>query len=331
MSRTAERIHHLPVFLSGAVRQSRGIGKGQKLGHSETLETGAVFRLTHAKPNQTLSLHANRMPPYAISNDTTAGTPGGLVYPDACLTFLSAHGDTVQALVLIEVNDTGDAAGVYLMPMGQMAANSDYVLTDIDQDAALQQLAQATCVSFLAGTRLTMSTGAQVAVEDLQPGDRVLTRDSGPRAIRWIGSGTLPAQGAFAPVLIREDALHNLRDLYLCPDHRLFIYQRSDELGAGRSEVLVRAGDLVNGSSVVQATGAAHRFYQVLFDQHQIVYAEGIAVESMLVTRHTRRALPDQIGQSTDHRDSSLDELEAEASLTNRADLAAALRRASLG
>ena len=58
------------------------------------------------------------------------------------------------------------------------------------------------------------------------------------------------ASGAFAPVLIKAGALNNVNDLVLGPEHRLFIYQRSDELGTGRSETLVRVRHLVNGNDV---------------------------------------------------------------------------------
>jgi hypothetical protein len=46
--------------------------------------------------------------------------------------------------------------------------------------------------------------------------------------------------GEFAPIVITKGALHNENDLPVSPDHRLFVCQREDKLGAGRSEVLVK-------------------------------------------------------------------------------------------
>ncbi|NCW68232.1 MAG: hypothetical protein EBV86_06625 [Marivivens sp.] len=127
---------------------------------------------------------------------------------------------------------------------------------------------------------------------DLKVGDRVLTRDDGAQSVRWIGQTTLRAVGEFAPVVIRKGTLHNENDLMLSPDHRVFIYQREDHLGAGRAEVLVRVRHLINGDTVYQQDGGFVDYFQILFDDHQIIYAEGIAAESLLIDPRTRRALP---------------------------------------
>ena len=89
-------------------------------------------------------------------------------------------------------------------------------------------------------------------IEELNAGDEILTRDAGVQEIRWIGQVTMRASGAFAPVLMKAGALSNVNDLVLGPEHRLFIYRRSDELGTGRSETLVRVRHLVNGNDVIR-------------------------------------------------------------------------------
>ena len=111
-------------------------------------------------------------------------------------------------------------------------------------------------MSFTRGTRITTclrrtASHRGPAVE----GDRILTRDSGPQELRWIGQSTVRAVGDFAPVCIRAGTLNNAHDLLVSPDHRLFVYQRRDELGAGRSELLVKARHLVNGDSVFVQDG----------------------------------------------------------------------------
>ncbi|MGA0301474.1 MAG: Hint domain-containing protein, partial [Paracoccaceae bacterium] len=120
-------------------------------------------------------------------------------------------------------------------------------------------------------------------IEELNAGDEILTRDAGVQEIRWIGQVTMRASGAFAPVLMKAGALSNVNDLVLGPEHRLFIYQRSDELGTGRSETLVRVRHLVNGNDVRRIEAGYIDYYQILFDEHQFIYAEGIPVESQLL------------------------------------------------
>ena len=61
--------------------------------------------------------------------------------------------------------------------------------------------------------------------------------------------------GEFTPICIKAGTLNNDNDLIVSPDHRLFIYQRSDELGAGRAELLVKVRYLLNGDTVFTQTG----------------------------------------------------------------------------
>lgn len=124
---------------------------------------------------------------------------------------------------------------------------------------------------------------------------KLLTRDHGPQPIRWIGFQTRRAVGAAAPVRITEGTLNTSRDLRLSPQHRLFIWQRNDELGTGRAEVMVKAELLVNGTTVHREEGGHVDSFQIVFDGHEIIYAEGIAVESLLVTGQTRALLPQDL------------------------------------
>ncbi len=144
------------------------------------------------------------------------------------------------------------------------------------------------------------------------------------------------ASGVFAPVVITAGTLHNLSDLTVSPDHRLFIYQRSDHIGAGRTELLVRARHLVNGETVYKQYGGFVDYFQLLLDDHQIIFAEGISAETMMVTQETRPALPkaicDKFKQSQPGLPAS-DGIprEVDESLLNRRDAADLLRRATSG
>jgi hypothetical protein len=207
---------------------------------------------------------------------------------------MAPDGTTIEALVLVEVEDSA-AAGVFLLPLGPLLTRTDYRLIGLDRQTATTRFAEVACVAFTRGTLITMASGEQRPIEMLEVGDLLLTRDDGPQAIRWIGRNTIRAVGAFAPVMIRQGALNNENDLILSPDHRLFLYQREDHLGAGRPELLVKVRHLVDGRSVVQLEGGFVEYFQLLFDDHQIIYAEGIATESLLVDARTRSALPDGV------------------------------------
>lgn len=334
--RSKFHVQSVTVYAAADLRVVNGANDGDALSYAEDLVLDDVYELATDAPERPLRLVADRMPPYRVAQDSETGSPGADLYLDACLTFMSPQGDTTEALVLVEVTTDGDAAAVYLMPLSPLAPKTGLTLVGISPEAALQKFAQMACVSFTAGTHITMATGEQRRVEDLKIGDRVLTRDAGPQDIRWLGQTTLRATGSFAPVLISAGVLNNLNDLRVSPDHRLFIYQRSDELGTGRAELLVRARHLVNADSVRFDPGGFVDYYQMLFDQHQIVFAEGIAVESMMVDSRTSAALPPEMQDALDdllpdHSETSHDDLEVERKLLRGSDTADRLRRSSTG
>jgi hypothetical protein len=118
------------------------------------------------------------------------------------------------------------------------------------------------------------------------------------------------------------------------PDHRLFIYQREDAIGAGRRELLVKARHLVNGDTVIQQDGGFVEYYQLLFDGHEIIYAEGIAAETLLVDTRTRAALPPELDEVLaralpGHTDRPHLQFEVQKALLDQPDAAEILRSAS--
>jgi Ca2+-binding RTX toxin-like protein len=134
-------------------------------------------------------------------------------------------------------------------------------------------------VCFARGTMIETPTGA-VAIEDLAAGDLVLTHDNGAQPIRWIGSRTVEAKGNLAPVVISEGTLGNDRELRVSPLHRMLITHWRAELMFGEPEVLVPAKHLVNGDTIYTAEGGEVEYFHMLFDQHEIVTANGAASES---------------------------------------------------
>ncbi|WP_170106814.1 Hint domain-containing protein [Rhodovulum imhoffii] len=132
---------------------------------------------------------------------------------------------------------------------------------------------------FVMGT-LILTLRGEVPVEDLRQGDMVVTMDKGPMPIRWIGASRVHARGIFAPIRIKAGTLENKRDLLVSPQHRMMLRGWRAELMFGESEVLVSAKSLVNDSTIRSAPADTVVYYHILFDSHQIVYAEGAPSES---------------------------------------------------
>ncbi|MDC1467965.1 Hint domain-containing protein [Planktomarina temperata] len=134
-------------------------------------------------------------------------------------------------------------------------------------------------VCFTRGTFIKTQTGER-PIEELTQGDMVLTMDHGYQPIRWIGSSKRPATGNMAPILIRKGALGNDRDLRVSPQHRMLLQGWQAELLFGEHEVLATAKSLVNDHSIIRVEGGEVEYFHLLFDIHEIIYAEGAPSES---------------------------------------------------
>jgi hypothetical protein len=322
----------LPVHPAADFAVTEGVARGDGISFADELVMDDIYQLAPDAPRVRLSVSVTE-DGFCVADGSDHGTPGNPVYLDCCITVMAPDSTTLEALVLVEVED-GGVVGTYLLPLATLIAKTDYRLVGVDRHAATARFAEVACVSFSRGTHITMASGAQVPIEELRPGDKVLTRDDGPQEVRWIGQTTLRAVGAFAPVVITKGTLHNENDLVVSPDHRIFIYQRQDRLGAGRSEVLVKVRHLINGTTVYQREGGHMDYFQLLFDDHQIIYAEGIAAESLLIDPRTRQAVPADIGRHVSgsgrgHAHRVHQDYEVQESLLSAPDAVELLRKAS--
>ena len=146
-------------------------------------------------------------------------------------------------------------------------------------DSAFVTIEQVPC--FVAGTRIKTNRG-KVPVEQLLPGDMVMTADEDYQPVRWVGRRQVAAIGKMAPVQISANTFGTHDTLRVSPLHRVLVRDSLTELLFGEREVLVAARDLVNGRSVRSIEGGKVEYVHILFDRHQIVYSEGLATESFL-------------------------------------------------
>ncbi|WP_299736236.1 Hint domain-containing protein [uncultured Roseobacter sp.] len=312
-----------------------GVNEAEGLSFASDLVMDDVYRLQSDAQSCRLTLIRDETDAFRIADTSEVGTPGAKIHLDCALTLMSPDAPVTEVIVLVQIDDTGEAEDIFALPLAPLLPLKDYHIVGLDTLKVSERLAQVACVSFARGTNITMASGRQRPIETLRPGDAVLTRDEGMQKIRWVGQSTQRAVGDFAPICIAAGALNNTRDLLVSPDHRLFIYQRTDRLGAGRPEVLVKARHLVNGKTVTVQHGGFVEYFQLLFDNHQIIYAEGIAAESMLVDDRTAPLLSRMVTEETGgmlparHR-SDLKRLDVQEQLLDHPDAAEVLRRASL-
>lgn len=149
----------------------------------------------------------------------------------------------------------------------------------VDYSGSYTATRDAPFICFAAGT-LILSRRGLVAVESLVPGDLVLTADNGFQPLRWRGQRRVPGRGRNAPVRIAAGALGNDRDLFVSPLHRMVLTGWRAELFGGAPELLVPARALLHHRAIRLAPCPAITYVHLLFDRHEIVFAEGIATES---------------------------------------------------
>lgn len=229
---------------------------------------------------------------------------------------LNSAGDYVWSRAWQEVQDSdGNVGRIYMIRVGTYSGsgNPDYntlnkhtyyaftgplnvqdgvtytVLSNFNGagDYAHSYFTEPTC--FDAATLIETDSGL-VAARDLAVGALVMTRDSGLQPIRWIGQRRmspeeLEAAPKLRPIRIRAGALgadSPSQDLIVSPQHRILVRSAIAQRMFGTAEVLVAAKQLVALDGVEVADDLAEVTYvHFLFDDHQVVLANGAEAESL--------------------------------------------------
>ncbi|MGH1465305.1 MAG: Hint domain-containing protein [Cognatishimia sp.] len=140
---------------------------------------------------------------------------------------------------------------------------------------------------FTPGSQIATDMGLK-NVEDIEVGDRVITRDHGSQVVRWTGKRDLTDQDLktspfLRPICISAGALgpdlpH--KDMLVSPNHRILISDQKAQMLLGASEVLVAAKHLVGSEGVTRADVTEICYVHLLCDRHEILWSDGIWSES---------------------------------------------------
>ena len=154
-------------------------------------------------------------------------------------------------------------------------------------------------ICFAQGTEIITADGP-TCVEDLAEGDLVMTMDNGYQPVRWLGSKVLSAADLqtapkLRPIRIAAGALGNgtpARDLLVSRQHRVFLRSAIAERMFGVKEVLVAAIKLVGLPGIEIAEDVDDvTYFHILFDQHEIVFSNGAATESLFTGPEALKAV----------------------------------------
>ena len=201
------------------------------------------------------------------------------LYPDTSLYNGRASSDTHLMLdngdgrgVVINLNGVTDGS-MQLGPGAKVPLGVELPFTSLPPTPP-------TFPCFVKGTLIETDIGP-LPIETLRAGDKVATFDNGLQRIRWIGKREVCGLGGDAPIVFEAGALGNYRRLLVSPQHRMLMTDWRAEMYFGSPEVLVAAVHLVNGTTIRQQPQPKITYFHMVFDQHEIIFAEGIRTESL--------------------------------------------------
>ena len=136
-------------------------------------------------------------------------------------------------------------------------------------------------VCYARGTMIASPEGER-PIETLRIGDLVRTHGGRLRRVKWVGHRFIdcrlhPNRKAVWPIRIAADAIalnHPSRDLLVSPAHTICV----DLFG----EMLVHAGNIVNGASIAQIEVDEIEYWHVELESHELLVANNLPAESYL-------------------------------------------------
>ena len=151
---------------------------------------------------------------------------------------------------------------------------------------------------FCAGTNIQTINGDR-KIDSIRIGDLVKTK-AGFSKVRWIGRRALELEELRAnpklfPVRIKAGALGSgmpKQDLLVSRQHRMMVYSNVARRMFGDAEVLVSAIRLTDLPGIyVDEHVESIEYLHLLFDQHEIIYAEGAPSESLYLGAETIKTM----------------------------------------
>lgn len=257
-----------------------GFGGGRPTAYDQNNSPAENFRI-NGGPDQVFDAVANYNATITFIDGTTADI--------TAVIFQDVNGNTYWAP---EFANNADQVAMESAAIRSLTLNSVNGANASGLAGDRQSWNFVTC--YVAGTRIATPEGDR-AIVDLSVGDLVVTRDHGAQTIRWIGKSTVKGAGKLAPVRIAAGALgadSPKRDLYVSRQHRMLLASRVCERMFGSAEILVPAIKLISlpGISVAE-TAEDVTYYHLMTDDHQVIYAEGAASETLLTGPHAINAL----------------------------------------
>lgn len=297
-----------------SVVEGRNLFNGQSYGSQADPLFTKIISMTANDLGGGLGLDTNN----SVSNDTLTfdlGDGNGVrtttydavqAYTNSTITYLDGSTVTVQAIIFQDTQGnlflapafrtTHDAYQKYLsaplrsIQLGTAAGN--------ELNMGIGYVADNFVTCFTPGTMIDTPDGPR-DIADLQAGDLITTVDHGVRPLKWIGRSLVAAdqRPTLRPIRIAAGALGQdlpARDLVVSPQHRVLVRSSIARRMFGTDEILVAAKHLTSLPGIAvdhDATGVT--YIHMLFDQHELVTANGAPTESLYLGPQAVAGVPE--------------------------------------
>ncbi|MEX0340421.1 MAG: Hint domain-containing protein [Arenibacterium sp.] len=235
---------------------------------------------------------------YVIDNNTPgfSSTSGqGEIFQDDAIALVDDNGNVLQFISHFGNTVTateGPASGLTSTEVGSITASNQSLQSDDGGDTyyAQDNTNKGTIPACYAPGARIETPGGFTLVEDLKIGDLVMTLNKGVQPVRWTWTGDEPLDDVEhhqKPVLIAKDAFSEgvpSHNLVVSGQHRIAVgvHGQLDHIFSKPSYVPAKA--LVGQPGIRHMAGKRNmRWHHFLCDDHCIVRANGIALETLLL------------------------------------------------
>lgn len=197
--------------------------------------------------------------------------------------------------------NSGAAAGLTSTSIGSAGLGHSLETDDGGSTYFVQTDPNPGAIPCLTGGTLIATPNGQVRVENLCPGDLVSTVGGGSRPLASVFHRSLTTQDLrtnpnLYPVRICEGALGSglpSRDLLVSRQHRMQVSSPIAVRMFGTAKVLIAAVKLVGMPGIFVDTSVENlTYFHLLFEEHEVLFAEGAPTESLFLGDEAIKALP---------------------------------------
>jgi hypothetical protein len=227
-------------------------------------------------------------------DDGPPQTFDGLAVYNATLTY--GNGETAEITAVVfqdtdgntylapEMSDNSDQAKFVAMPLTSVTLNS--LLSGSNMNMGSSRMDGDYVMCFAEGTLIQTPDGEK-SVEEIMPGDLVMTLDNGPQPVRWIRGNSVDVTKKTTPIRITAGALNPStpnRDLIVSRQHKMLVRSKLAKRMFGSQQILVAAAKLLHLQGVRELKSRESiTYWHFMCDQHEVVFANGAPAETLFL------------------------------------------------